>query len=85
MVVDCTSESALGNDLYFDRVRSVVKNQGKEAQKLSFETRTRWISAISWSDLTEKILANDRVCRRHFISGRAAQIWDKYNVDWVPT
>ena len=85
MLVDCTSESAPGYDLDFARVRSVVKNQGKEAQKLSFERRTRWISAISRSDLTEKVLANDRVCRRHFVSGRAAQSWDKYNVDGVPT
>lgn len=66
-VVDCTSESAPGNDLHFARVRSEVKNQGEEAEKLSFERRTRWISAISRSDLTEKIPANDRLCRRYFI------------------
>ena len=85
MVVDCTSKSAPGKDLHFARVPSVVKNQGEEAEKLSFESQSRWISAISRSDLTEKIVANDRVCSRHFVSGRAAKSWDKYNVDWVPT
>ena len=85
MVIGCGSESAPGKDLHFARVPSVVTNQGEEAEKLSFERRSRWISAISRSDLTEKILANDRVCSRHFVSGRAAKSWDKYNVDWVLT
>ena len=42
-------------------------------------------SAISRADVTEKILKNGRVCGRHFVSGKAAASWDKYNVDWVPT
>ena len=33
----------------------------------------------------DEILHNDRVCRRHFVSGQAAKAWDRYNVDWVPT
>ena len=79
MVVGCGRQSAPGKDLHFARVPSVVINQGDEAEKLSFERRSRWISAISRSDLTEKILANDRVCSRHFVSGRAAKSWNKYN------
>ena len=58
MIVGCGSESAPSKDLHFARVPSVVTNQG-EAEKLSFELRSHWISAISRSDLTEKILAND--------------------------
>ena len=85
MIVGCGSESAPGKDLHFARVPSVVTNQGEEAENLSFERRSHWISAISRSDLTEKILANDRVCSCHFVSGRAAKSWDKYNIDWVPT
>ena len=63
----------------------MVTNQGEEAQELSKERRSRWISAISRDDLTEEILENDRVCEKHFVSGRAAKSWDKYNIDWVPT
>ena len=87
MVVGCGSESAPGKDLHFALVPSVVTNQGEEAEKLSFERRSRWISPKSRSDLTEKILTNesDRVCSRHFVSGRTAKSWDKYDVDWVPT
>ena len=85
MIVGCGSQSAQDKHLHFARVPSVVTNQGEEAEKLSFERRSRWISAISRADLTENILANDRVCGRHFVSGRAAKSWDKYNVDWLPT
>ena len=28
---------------------------------------------------------NDRVCGRHFVSGKAAKSWDRFNTDWVPT
>lgn len=47
--------------------------------------RSRWIAAISGDNLTDKILENDRVCGRHFVSRRAAKKWDKFKVDWVPT
>ena len=43
----------------------MVTNQGEEAQKISKERRSRWISAISRDDLTEEILENDRVCEKH--------------------
>jgi len=64
MVVGCGSESAPGKDLHFARVPSVITNQGEEAEKLSFERRSRWISAPSRPDLTEKILAHNRVSSR---------------------
>ncbi|CAH3046558.1 unnamed protein product [Porites lobata] len=85
MIVGCGSKSGRDKGLYFARVPSVVTNQGEEAQELSKERRSRWVSAISRDDLTEEILENDRVCEKHFVSGKAAKSWDKYNVDWVPT
>ena len=44
-----------------------------------------WLAAISRADLIEKILENDRVCGDHFHSGKAAPLWDKHNLDWVPS
>ena len=85
MIVGCGSTSGRDKGLYFAGVPSVVTNQGEEAQELSKERRSRWISAISRDDLTEEILENDRVCEKHFVSGRAAKSWDKYNIDCVPT
>ena len=79
--VDCGSKSSPGIGLTFCRVPSIVTNQGEEAKNLSRERRSRWISAISRADATQKILENDRVCGRHFVSEKAAASWDKYNVD----
>lgn len=44
----------------------------------------KWISAISRGDLTETILEHGQVCGKHFISGEAAKLWDRYDPDWVP-
>ena len=45
-----------------------------------------WISAIDRADLkTKNVLKNKRVCSHHFISGRPAANWDKFNEDWDPT
>ena len=85
MIVDCGSKSNRDKGINFARVPSIITNQGEEAEEPSRERRSRWISAISRADLTEQILANDRVCGRHFVSGKAAKGWDRYNVDWVPT
>ena len=56
LIVGCGSKSGRDKGLYFARVPSVVTNQGEEAQKLSEERRSRWISAISRDHLTEEIL-----------------------------
>jgi len=46
----------------------------------------RWISAISRDDdLTDAILENNHLCDKHFVSGKATKLWDKFNADWVPT
>ena len=31
------------------------------------------------------MLKSERVCGKHFVSGKPALSWDKHNVDWVPT
>ena len=31
------------------------------------------------------MLKSERVCGRHFVSGKPALLWDRYNVDWKPT
>lgn len=33
----------------------------------------------------ERHLKSERVCDRHFVSGKPALLWDRYNVDWKPT
>ena len=80
MIVGCGSKSGRDKGLL-----TVVKNQGEEAHELSEERRSRRISGIAREDLTEEILEKNCVCEKHFLSGRAAKSWDKYNIDWVPT
>ena len=85
LFVDCHARSGRDTDISFFRVPSIDTNHGEEAEELSIERQTWWISAISRDDLTEQILKNDRVCSRHFVSGKPAKKFDKFNVDWVPT
>ena len=72
LIVGCSRKSGRDKGIYFARVPFIVTNQGEKAQELSEEGRSRWISAISRDDLTEEILEHDRVCEKHFVSGRAA-------------
>ena len=85
LIVGCSRKTGRDKGIRLYRVPAVVTNQGPEVEELSTERRRLWISAISRDDLTEKILSSDRVCDQHFHSRTAAPLWDRYNIDWVPT
>ena len=54
--------------------------------KNSRERREKRILAISRDDIQWKnVLKIERVCGRHFESGRPEAAWDRFNKDWVPT
>lgn len=78
-------ETEKGLNASFFRVPAIVKHQGKKIEDLTTERRRKWISVISRDDLSEEKLCSDRVCSRHFVSGKSAADWDKHNVDWVPS
>eukprot|EP00112_Aurelia_sp_Birch-Aquarium-sp1_P001647 Seg1178.6 transcript_id=Seg1178.6/GoldUCD/mRNA.D3Y31 product="hypothetical protein" protein_id=Seg1178.6/GoldUCD/D3Y31 len=59
----------------FFRVPAIVKHQGKIVEDLTTERRRKWISVISRDDLSDEKLSNDRVCSRHFVTGKAAADW----------
>lgn len=86
IVFGCSKHSGKDKGLNFYRISAVVTREGEQAEELSKERRERWILAISRDDLSWKdVLKNERVCGLHFVSGRPAPCWDKYNVDWVPS
>lgn len=85
LIVGCSNDRKKCPDLSFCRVPKIITNQGEETEILSTERRTKWLATISRDDLTEKILENDRVCGIHFHSGKAANLWDRYNPDWTPS
>ena len=77
LMVECSNKSGKVKGVSFHRVPAVVTTKGEFMEELTRERRRRWISAISREGLSESILENDRVCGRHFISGKPAQDWDR--------
>ena len=83
---ECGSRSGREKGLGFYRIPSVITNKGSFEEELTTERREKWINAISRGDTEAKgILKSERVCGKHFVSGKPAPDWDKHNVDWVPT
>ena len=46
--------------------------------------RDGFLAAIARDDLTEMVLANDKICSRQFILGKPAHLYDNNNLDWHP-
>ena len=84
-MVDCGRKTGKGKAVATFRIPAITTHQGNETEEFTRERRMRWISAISRDDLTELKRQNERVCSRPFVSGKPAQSWDKFNIDWVPT
>ena len=85
IVVGCGNKSGK-HKTNFSKIPKIVVNQGEEWEELTRERRNRWISAVSRGDTEVKnVLESERVCARHFVSGRPSACWEKHNVDWVPT
>lgn len=85
LIFGCGTKSGRDEGAQFSKFPELIANEGEEARKLSELRRERWISAISRDDLTESHKKHGRVCGKHFVSGKAAKRWDKFNVDWVPS
>ena len=86
MVFGCSKCSKRDKDVHFYRIPKVVTNKGPDTEALSKRRRQGYyLSAIKRADITEKILANDRICSRHFITGKPASLLDETSPDWLPT
>ena len=86
VVFGCSSRSDREKGLGFYRIPSVVTDKGEFEEELTRERREKWINAISRGDLKSKdVLKSERVCGKHFVSGKPAAKWDKHEIDWVPT
>ena len=85
VVVGCSKRSGRDKDVSFYRLPKITASKGSRVLELSKKRRAGYIAAISRGDLSEKILANDRICSRHFINGKPASLEDETNPDWLPT
>lgn len=72
IISDCGTKS--GRDkVGFHSVPAITTNQGEEFEELTRERTTLWISTLDHADLRAKsVLQTERVCCRHFVSGRPA-------------
>ena len=75
LIDGCSRKRGRDKGIRLYRFPAVETNQGPEVEEMSTERRRLWISATT----------RDRVCDQHFHSGTAASLWDRYNIDWVPT
>ena len=85
VVFGCSKRSGRDKDVSFFRIPKVITTKGKELEKLSRKRREGFLAAVRRSDLTEKIISNDRICSRHFLSGKPACLIDENSPDWLPT
>ncbi|XP_037042940.1 uncharacterized protein LOC119079267 [Bradysia coprophila] len=44
-----------------------------------------WLNALKKPNFPERHYKNAKVCDRHFVSGRSANLHDVSNIDWIPT
>ena len=85
VVIGCSKRSGRDKDVSYYRIPVVIRHQSEREYELSKKRRDGFLAAISRDDLTEKILRNDRICSRHFIAGKPANLFDETNPDWLPT
>ena len=86
VVFGCGSRSDRDKRIGFYLIPSVVTSKGEFEEELTVERREKWIKAISRGDTKLKdVLNSERVCGKHFVSGKPAPYWHKHDVDWVPT
>ena len=86
IIPGCRVKSGNKEGISLYRIPIVVDKNSESYKQLTEDCRNAWISQISrdntkWKD----ILKSERVCGRHFVSGKPALLWDRYNVDWKPT
>ena len=62
-----------------------MSSKGPELLSLSTRRREGYLKAVSRVGLTEKILKNDRICSRHFKSGKPVDLINDTNPDWLPS
>ena len=85
LVLGCSKRSGRDKDVSFYRVPKVITSRGKQEYELTKKRRDGFLAAISRDGLKKTILENDRICSRHFISGKPAYLHDQVNPDWLPS
>ena len=84
-VYGCSSRSGRDKLISFYRIPAVSFHKGQQDYELRKKRRAGFLAAISRRDVEAESLNNWRVCSRHFVSGKPADLYDITNPDWLPT
>ena len=86
VVIGCSKRSGRDKDVSFYRIPKVITHRGKQEYELTKKRRDGFLAAIARDGIKDTdVLRNDRICSRHFISGKPAYLYDETNPDWLPT
>ena len=85
VVIGCSNRSGRDKGVSFYRIPKIITHRGQRDYELTKKRRDGFLAAISRDGLTEKVLMHDRICSRHFISGKPAAFYDDTNPDGLPT
>lgn len=85
VILGCSSRSGRDKDVSFFRIPAVIATRGSAEKELTQRRRDGYLAAISREHITDKILKNDRICSKHFVSGKPAYLYDTTSPDWLPT
>ena len=69
----------------FEAVGGGRSNRTSTHLQLNQRCRAGFLTTISRSSMTVKILSNDRICCRHFIYRQPVALEDETNPDWLPS
>lgn len=82
-VYGCLKHSGHDKDVSFYRISAVSGHQGQHDFELRKKQREGYLAAILRKNMDA--FENCRVCLKHFISGKPADLYDVTSPDWLPT
>ena len=85
VVVGCSKRSDRDKDVSFHRIPAVNCLHGKEDFELRKKRRDDYLATISREDIDTSVLHKYRICSRHFVSGKVADLYDTTSPMWLPT
>lgn len=74
IVVGCGSRANRDNVSFYSVPAILNHKYLKYKNELSKKRRDLWIAAIKREDLTDSIIKNERVCSKHFLTGKVQRI-----------
>ncbi len=80
--VRCSNRSGRDKDVSFYRVPEVIVSRGKQVYEV---IKAGFLAAIARDSLKKTILEKDKICSKHFVSGKPAFLCDGTNPDWLPS